>query len=61
MTAAVPGALLGEVSPRLLYLLTTWRQQPRQRRNPGGTLVGRWRAADRAALRAAGPMSRHRY
>ena len=23
--AAVPGALLGEVSPRLLYLLTTWR------------------------------------
>ncbi len=25
--AAVPGALLGEVSPRLLYLLTTWRQQ----------------------------------
>ena len=25
--AAVPGALLGEVSPRLLYLLTTWRRQ----------------------------------
>jgi two-component system sensor histidine kinase PilS (NtrC family) len=24
-TVAVPGALLGEVSPRLLYLLTTWR------------------------------------
>jgi len=26
-TAAVPGALLGEVSPRLLYLLTTWRNR----------------------------------
>jgi two-component system sensor histidine kinase PilS (NtrC family) len=25
-TVAVPGALLGEVAPRLLYLLTTWRQ-----------------------------------
>jgi two-component system sensor histidine kinase PilS (NtrC family) len=24
---AVPGALLGEVSPRLLYLLTTWRRR----------------------------------
>jgi two-component system sensor histidine kinase PilS (NtrC family) len=26
--AAVPGALLGEVSPRLLYLLSTWRTGP---------------------------------
>ena len=26
---AVPGALIGEVSPRLLYSLTTWRQQER--------------------------------
>jgi two-component system sensor histidine kinase PilS (NtrC family) len=25
---AVPGALLGEVSPRLLYFLATWRQEP---------------------------------
>jgi two-component system sensor histidine kinase PilS (NtrC family) len=25
--AALPGALLGEASPRLLYLLTTWRQR----------------------------------
>jgi two-component system sensor histidine kinase PilS (NtrC family) len=25
-SVAVPGALLGEVAPRLLYLLTTWRQ-----------------------------------
>jgi two-component system sensor histidine kinase PilS (NtrC family) len=38
--SAVPGALLGEVSPRLLYLLTTWRQQPRQAENAPGTLVG---------------------
>jgi two-component system, NtrC family, sensor histidine kinase PilS len=37
-TAAVPGALLGEVSPRLLYLLTTWRQR-HQRADPGGTLT----------------------
>lgn len=26
--AAYPGALLGEASPRLLYLLSTWRQNP---------------------------------
>ena len=25
---AIPGALLGEVSPRLLYFLSTWRQEP---------------------------------
>jgi two-component system sensor histidine kinase PilS (NtrC family) len=37
---AIPGALLGEVSPRLLYLLTTWRQQPRQAESAPGTLVG---------------------
>jgi two-component system sensor histidine kinase PilS (NtrC family) len=37
---AVPGALLGEVSPRLLYLLTTWRQQPRPGEGATGTLVG---------------------
>ena len=29
---AVPGALVGEVSPRLLYSLTTWRQQRAQAR-----------------------------
>ena len=29
---AVPGALLGEVSPRLLYTLTTWRQAALRRR-----------------------------
>jgi two-component system sensor histidine kinase PilS (NtrC family) len=37
-TAAVPGALLGEVSPRLLYLLTTWRQRD-QNTDSGGTLT----------------------
>ena len=31
---AVPGALLGEVSPRLLYSLTTWRQSERDERVP---------------------------
>ena len=29
-THAVPGALVGEVSPRLLYSLTTWRQGERK-------------------------------
>jgi two-component system, NtrC family, sensor histidine kinase PilS len=37
-TAAVPGALLGEVSPRLLYLLATWRQR-HESADPGGTLT----------------------
>jgi two-component system, NtrC family, sensor histidine kinase PilS len=37
-TAAVPGALLGEVSPRLLYLLATWRHR-HESANPGGTLT----------------------
>jgi two-component system sensor histidine kinase PilS (NtrC family) len=31
---AVPGALLGEVSPRLLYSLTTWRQSERGENAP---------------------------
>ncbi len=31
---AVPGALLGEVSPRLLYSLTTWRQSERGENSP---------------------------
>ncbi len=31
---AVPGALLGEVSPRLLYSLSTWRQSERDERAP---------------------------
>ena len=31
---AVPGALVGEVSPRLLYSLTTWRQSERGERSP---------------------------
>lgn len=37
--AAVPGALLGEVSPRLLYLLTTWRgaAEPHPDEDPQGS------------------------
>ena len=31
---AVPGALVGEVSPRLLYSLTTWRQTERDETSP---------------------------
>jgi two-component system sensor histidine kinase PilS (NtrC family) len=31
---AVPGALVGEVSPRLLYSLTTWRQSERGMNSP---------------------------
>jgi two-component system sensor histidine kinase PilS (NtrC family) len=31
---AVPGALVGEVSPRLLYSLTTWRQSERGESSP---------------------------
>jgi two-component system sensor histidine kinase PilS (NtrC family) len=31
---AVPGALVGEVSPRLLYSLTTWRQSERAQNSP---------------------------
>jgi two-component system sensor histidine kinase PilS (NtrC family) len=31
---AIPGALLGEVSPRLLYSLSTWRQSERGDRTP---------------------------
>ncbi len=33
------GSLLGEISPRLLYLLTTWRQDPRRGDNGGGTML----------------------
>jgi two-component system, NtrC family, sensor histidine kinase PilS len=31
---AVPGALVGEVSPRLLYSLATWRQSEREEESP---------------------------
>ena len=34
-----PGGLLGELSPRLLYLLETWRQNPRRDDDGTGTLV----------------------
>jgi two-component system sensor histidine kinase PilS (NtrC family) len=44
---AVPGALLGEVAPRLLYLLSTWRTEDTLiPRNDAGTLV----AADGARV-----------
>jgi two-component system sensor histidine kinase PilS (NtrC family) len=37
--AAFPGALLGEASPRLLYLLSTWRQHSEGTEEPAGTFV----------------------
>jgi two-component system, NtrC family, sensor histidine kinase PilS len=46
--AAVPGALLGEVSPRLLYLLTTWRTSAELR--PGESPQGTFSAADGARV-----------
>ena len=46
--AAVPGALLGEVSPRLLYLLTTWRASAEAR--PGEGPPGSFTAADGARI-----------
>jgi two-component system, NtrC family, sensor histidine kinase PilS len=42
---AVPGALVGEVSPRLLYSLTTWRQRERGENSPSNFV-----AADGARL-----------
>jgi two-component system sensor histidine kinase PilS (NtrC family) len=36
---ARPGALLGEISPRLLYLLETWRQNPRAPATEGTLLA----------------------
>ncbi len=42
---AVPGALVGEVSPRLLYSLTTWRQSER-----GATSPSSFVAADGARV-----------
>ena len=42
---AVPGALLGEVSPRLLYTLSTWRHSDRSSEQPTGFV-----AADGARL-----------
>ena len=43
---AVPGALIGEVSPRLLYLLTTWRNDGTVAAREAGTFV----AADGARV-----------
>ena len=47
-TVAVPGALLGEVSPRLLYLLTTWRSAAELQ--PGEAPQGTFAAADGARI-----------
>jgi two-component system sensor histidine kinase PilS (NtrC family) len=44
-TQAIPGALLGEVSPRLLYSLSTWRQAGRDENSPSSFV-----AADGARL-----------
>ncbi len=44
-THAVPGALVGEVSPRLLYSLSTWRQSGQQQESPSSFV-----AADGARL-----------
>jgi two-component system sensor histidine kinase PilS (NtrC family) len=45
-TKAVPGALLGEVSPRLLYSLSTWRQAGEEEEKSPSSFV----AADAARL-----------
>ncbi len=63
--AAVPGALLGEVSPRLLYLLSTWRGNDQvDLSGDASTLRGRrWRARDPPSLCAArrhAPIPGHR-
>src|SRR6202044_1015517 len=42
---AVPGALVGEVSPRLLYSLSTWRQRDQDENSPSSFI-----AADGARL-----------
>jgi two-component system sensor histidine kinase PilS (NtrC family) len=47
-TEAVPGALLGEVSPRLLYLLTTWRT--RSEPGVGEDIRASFTAADGARI-----------
>jgi two-component system sensor histidine kinase PilS (NtrC family) len=46
--AAVPGALLGEVSARLLYFLSTWRQNPHP--SPTQTQTSSFVAADGARM-----------
>ncbi len=37
--AAYPGALLGEASPKLLYLLSTWRQSGERPKDSGATFI----------------------
>jgi two-component system, NtrC family, sensor histidine kinase PilS len=55
---AVPGALVGEVSPRLLYSLTTWRQSERDKNSPSSFVAadgGRVIQPHFAPLGAASP------
>ena len=52
-THAVPGALVGEVSPRLLYSLTTWRQGERDGRCAVDLRGRRRRTRDSTAFRPA--------
>jgi len=37
--SATPGALLGEVSPKLLYFLSTWRRDPQELRQSTATFI----------------------
>jgi two-component system sensor histidine kinase PilS (NtrC family) len=46
--AAIPGALLGEVSARLLYFLSTWRQNPHP--NPTQTQPASFVGADGSSM-----------
>jgi two-component system sensor histidine kinase PilS (NtrC family) len=54
---AVPGALLGEVSPRLLYSLSTWRQSEGRERTPTTFVAadGGWVIQPHFAPLGAGP------
>ncbi len=51
--SAMPGALLGEVSPKLLYFLANWRRDPQEFQETSATFVAARRLTRRAApLRA---------
>ncbi|MCP5327698.1 MAG: PAS domain-containing sensor histidine kinase [Steroidobacteraceae bacterium] len=56
---AFPGALLGEASPRLLYLLTTWRQAATDGNGFGGTWLPRGEAATFVAADGARVIQPH--
>ena len=52
-TQALPGALIGEVSPRLLYSLSTWRHNDRGENSPSNFVAADGAPLDPTALRAA--------